>query len=341
MPERSDESRWLITGSLIVLAAVALAFVLHYTRSMMIPFVLAIFVVSLVSPVLDFQVLRLRFPRPVAVAVTFVLVLVIIAILCLLIAQAVQTIVSTAGRYSSDFAAMTKDVLARMDRWELGVDRGKIADDLSNRIPSLVTNTLGTVFGIVSSLFFVLIFAIFLLSGRNPHIVHSGVYADMDVQIRRYIATKVVISIATGLLVWGALAAIELELAGVFGMLAFVLNFIPNIGSVISTLLPIPIAVAQFQSPWPIIYVLAVPGTIQMVVGNVVEPKLMGKGLNLHPVTVLLALFFWGLLWGVVGMFLAAPMTAVLRIVLMQFDTLKPLGKLLAGELPSPPTRSD
>jgi len=84
MPERSDESRWLITGSLIVLAAVALAFVLHYTRSMMIPFVLAIFVVSLVSPVLDFQVLRLRFPRPVAVAVTFLLVLVIIAILCLL-----------------------------------------------------------------------------------------------------------------------------------------------------------------------------------------------------------------------------------------------------------------
>jgi AI-2 transport protein TqsA len=71
-----------------------------------------------------------------------------------------------------------------------------------------------------------------------------------------------------------------------------------------------------------------------MTIGNVIEPKLMGKGLNLHPVTILLALSFWGLLWGIAGMFLAAPMTAVIRIVMMQFDTLRPVGKLLAGELP-------
>jgi AI-2 transport protein TqsA len=335
MPDRSDESRWLIIGSLAVLAVVAIAFVMQYTRTVMIPFVLAVFVVSLVSPVLDFQVLRLRFPRSLAVTITFLMVVVIIAILCLLIAQAVQMLISTAGRYSNDFAALTQDLLARVERWELGVDKSKIADDLANKIPSMVTNTVGTVFGLISTLLFVLIFCIFLLSGRNPHIVHSDVYADMDLQIRRYIWVKVVISAATGLLVWASLAAIELELAVVFGMLAFMLNFIPNIGSIVSTLLPIPIAVAQFQSAWPIVYVLAVPGVIQMAVGNIVEPKLMGKGLDLHPVTVLLALSFWGLLWGVVGMFLAAPMTAVLRIVLMQFDTLKPLGKLLAGELPA------
>jgi AI-2 transport protein TqsA len=69
-----------------------------------------------------------------------------------------------------------------------------------------------------------------------------------------------------------------------------------------------------------------------MVMGNVIEPKLMGEGLNLHPVTVLLALSFWGLLWGIVGMFLAAPITAAIRIVLMQFDTLRPIGNLLAGD---------
>ncbi|MHC4061710.1 MAG: AI-2E family transporter, partial [Planctomycetota bacterium] len=105
-------------------------------------------------------------------------------------------------------------------------------------------------------------------------------------------------------------------------------------GSIVSTLLPIPIAVAQFQEPWPVILVVAIPGVLQITIGNVVEPKLMGKELNLHPVTVLLALSFWGLLWGIVGMCLAAPMTAVLRIILMQFDTFKPLAGLLAGELP-------
>ena len=77
-----------------------------------------------------------------------------------------------------------------------------------------------------------------------------------------------------------------------------------------------------------------------MFIGNALEPKLMGTELNLHPITILLALSFWGMLWGVAGMFLAAPMTAVIRIILMQFDTLRPLGKLLAGELPSLEKRS-
>ncbi|HUU15826.1 MAG TPA: AI-2E family transporter, partial [Sedimentisphaerales bacterium] len=190
------------------------------------------------------------------------------------------------------------------------------------------------VFGLGSMIIFVFIFVIFLLAGRNPHIVHSGVYADIDQKVRRYIATKLAVSTVTGILVWVALSIIGLELAGVFGILAFLLNFIPSIGSVISTFLPIPIAVAQFQNPWLIVLAIAVPATIQMVIGNVIEPKLMGKGLNLHPVTVLLALSFWSLLWGVVGMFLATPITAVIRIVLLQFDTLKPIGNLLAGELP-------
>ncbi len=80
--------------------------------------------------------------------------------------------------------------------------------------------------------------------------------------------------------------------------------------------------------------IFSVPCLIQMVFGNFLEPKILGEGLNLHPVTILLALSFWGLLWGVAGMFLAAPITAVIRIILMQFDTLKPVGNALAGKLP-------
>ena len=81
-----------------------------------------------------------------------------------------------------------------------------------------------------------------------------------------------------------------------------------------------------------IVYVLAVPGTIQTVIGNVIEPKWMGEGLHLHSITVLLALSFWGLLWGITGMFLAAPLTAIISIILMRFETLRPIGKLFAGD---------
>jgi AI-2 transport protein TqsA len=332
--KREDESAWLTTGSLVVLAAVALAVVLMYTRVVTIPFVLAVFIIALVSPILDFQVIRLKFPRPVAVVVTLLIVAVIIALLCLLVAQAVQTIIDTARPYTDNFVNLATQVFPKMDEWGIKLDQTKILSDLANRIPALVTNTLGSVLGFASTVFFVLIFGMFLLAGRNPHVVRSGVYADIDQKVRRYIATKAIVSTVTGLLVWATLAWIELELAGVFGILAFLLNFIPSVGSVISTLLPIPVAAAQFPNPWLIAYVTVVPGTIQMLIGNVLEPKFMGEGLNLHPVTILLALSFWGLLWGIAGMFLAVPMTAVVRIILMQFDTLKPLGELLAGVLP-------
>jgi AI-2 transport protein TqsA len=167
------------------------------------------------------------------------------------------------------------------------------------------------------------------------------VYADIDRQIRQYVTTKVVLSVATGGLVWLSLHLIGMPLAGVFGLLAFLLNFIPSIGSIISTLLPIPVAVASFETVGPVVLVILIPGAIQMIIGNGIEPKLMGEGLNLHPVTVLLTLSFWGMLWGVMGMLLAVPMTAVIRIVLIQFETLRPVGDLLAGKLPGDDEDSD
>jgi len=203
---------------------------------------------------------------------------------------------------------------------------------VANQMFAILTNTVGVIFGLISGVLFILIFVVFLLAGRNPYAEHSPVYKAVVHKIRRYLGWKVLISAVVGVLVWASLSIIGLELAGVFGVLSFLLNFIPSIGPIIVTVLPIPIAVAQFQSTWLVILVIAVPGIIHNVLGNIVEPKLMGEGLDLHPVTVLLALSFWGMVWGIVGMFLAAPITAALRIVLLQFDTLRPIGNLLAGD---------
>lgn len=405
------EQSWLITASLVILAAVALAVALIYTRAVMIPFVVALFIVALVSPVEDFQVKWLRLPRFIAVVVTLLVVLSVIALAFVFVYQAAQTIVETAGDYSASFAYMANKVLEPIESFyrkeepppaapnDAGtlapnspapvppeptmfnlyplvndandlaklevqpeaepppddandlaalqvqpdlsekkawrIDTKQIIRDLRNYIFNIVTNAFGTILGLTSSVFLVAVFIIFLLAGRNPYAEHSEVYRDIVQKIRRYVGTKVVISAVTGLLVWTSLRLIGLPLASVFGVLAFLLNFIPSIGSIIATLLPVPIAVAAFhQSPWLVVLAVAVPGAIQNILGNIVEPKLMGEGLNLHPVTILLALSFWGLLWGIVGMFLAAPITAAIRIILMQFDTLRPIGNLLAGELP-------
>jgi AI-2 transport protein TqsA len=79
---------------------------------------------------------------------------------------------------------------------------------------------------------------------------------------------------------------------------------------------------------------IVIPGAIQFTIGNVIEPKLMGDGLDLHPLSILLALIFWGMIWGPVGMLMAAPMTAIMRIILARFETTGPAAELLAGRLP-------
>ena len=411
MVKEHKEQNWLITASLVILAGVALAMALIYTRAVMIPFVVALFIVALVSPVEDFQVKRLKLPRIIAVIVTLLVVLSVITLVFVFVYQATQTIVSTAGEYSASFAYMANkllesveyiyrvdeeepetpaapndaravpdvsakspspvpddfneaEVAAGMDDVEraqtgppedfkeppiarIQADQSaekvirQIIRDLKNYIFNIVTNAFGTIFGLTTGVFFICIFVIFLLVGRNPYAEHSQIYTDIVQKIRRYVGIKVAISGMTGILVWATLSMLGLKLASLFGILAFLLNFIPSIGSIIATFLPIPIAVAQFQSPWPVVAVVLIPGAIQNILGNIIEPKLMGEGLNLHPVTVLLALSFWGLLWGVVGMFLAAPITAAIRIVLMQFDMLKPIGNLLAGDFSRPAKAGD
>ncbi len=426
MVHERREQNYLTTVSLVILAFVALAVALVYTQAVMIPFILALFIVVIVSPVQDFQVKRLRFPRFLAAVVTLLFVLVMLGLVSLLVTYTIQTFVATARPYSNVMADAANKALERLEltykekpaeesespspggaepnvvassapqiqglqdpnamepntigfgdpnamgfgdpnamglpdsrtsaKKDLEVITGqligvvkRLVSDMQKHIPNIVTNAAGTVFGLIRSVFFVVIFVMFLVAGRDPYARRPEIYNNIVAKVRRYIGTKVVISFATGLLVWIVLERFGLPLASVFGILAFLLNFIPSIGSVISTLLPIPVAIAQFQVAGPegatvvswgsVLLVVAVPGAIQVTMGNVIEPKLMGEGLNLHPVTILLALSFWGLLWGLVGMFLAAPITAAIRIALMQFDTFKPIGRLLAGDL-SPTNRS-
>jgi len=334
--EKHSEAAWLMTGSITFLAIVALGVVLLYTRGVLIPFVLALFIVSLVAPILDFQVLRLRVPRPVAAALTFIFVIVVIIGLALVITQSVQTILNTADTYSQSIADLIGRSLDTLGTWGFDLRNQDIISEIRKGIPRFVTNTIGTAFGFLSKSFFVLIFILFLLIGRNPRVIRTGVYADIDLQVRRYIGIKLAASLITALLVYATLSAIKLKLAALFAVLAFFLNFIPSIGSIISTLLPVPIAAAQFEASalWAVLYVILVPGVIQTTIGNIIEPRFQGRELNLHPITVLIALLFWGLLWGIPGMFLAIPMTAVIRIVLMQFESFRFVVDLLAGKLP-------
>jgi AI-2 transport protein TqsA len=192
----------------------------------------------------------------------------------------------------------------------------------------------GTVTTLLAHGVLIAFFVVFLLLGRNPLRRRTGIYVDIETTIRRYITTMTAISTITAVLVGCVLWALGLHMAWLFAFVVFLLCFIPSIGSIVATILPLPVALTQFHDPWMILATIAIPGAIHLFIGNFITPKLMGRGMELHPVTVLLALAFWGLIWGIVGMVLAMPIVATLRIVLSRFNTTRPLANLLAGHLP-------
>jgi AI-2 transport protein TqsA len=329
-----NEQVWLAVGSLMVLAVVALAVALLYTRDVMIPFVLAIFIATVVAPIIDFQVVRWGIPNWIAIVTALLVVLAMMALLGLVLIVAVQTIVSTADEYSEQVAQLPKRLFAELHAHHIHVDQALISAELKSRLPGIITTAAGTVSTLLSNGLLIVFFVVFLMIGRNPHRRRTGIYAQIESAIRGYITTVTAISMVIGVLVALILWALGLRMAWLFGLLAFLFNFIPNIGPIVACFLPIPVALTQFDDPWRVVAVVALPGAVHLIIGNFIEPRLMGKGLELHPVTVLLALAFWGLLWGVMGMVLAVPIVATLRIVLSRFSTTRPLGHLLAGRLP-------
>lgn len=163
----------------------------------------------------------------------------------------------------------------------------------------------------------------------------SPLVSEIDEQVRSYLGLKTVISIFTGMAFGLALWIFGVPMAFTFGVLAFLLNFVPNVGPLVASLLPIPLIVLDPTGSigW-MVTAIGVTCTIQAISGNIVEPKLMGNSSDLHPVTILVALMFWGMMWGIIGMFLATPVTAALKIVLQRIDSTKPIANLMAGRFP-------
>ena len=264
----------------MILATVALAGALYYTRDVMIPFVLAIFVTTLVSPLVDFLVLRWRVPGWLAILIALLLVLAVLALMGLALMSAVQAIVRTADDYTDKVADVAERILAQLAAHNVHVDQKRVIAELEDQMPGAITQAAGTATALLSKGFLIAIFVVFLLAGRNSHHAATGIYADMVGTIRSYIVTKSIISAITGLLVGLILWLLGLRMAPLFGLLAFLLNYIPSVGSIIAMLLPIPIAITQFESPAMVIAVVALPGTVHLTIGNVIEPKLMGAAWN-------------------------------------------------------------
>lgn len=148
--------------------------------------------------------------------------------------------------------------------------------------------------------------------------------------ISNYITLKTIISIITGVFSYIALYFIGVDTPIFWAFLIFLFNYIPTIGSLIGTLFPAFIALMQFGDITHPLLVITIVGVIQLIVGNFLEPKIMGNSLNLSPLIVIISLSVWGSIWGIVGMVLSVPITVIMIILFAQFKSTKPIAILLS-----------
>lgn len=151
-------------------------------------------------------------------------------------------------------------------------------------------------------------------------------------QVSKYLGMKLLLSTITGLLFYATCLAVGLDLAFLWGVLAVILNFIPTFGSIIITLITIFMAVLQFLPNWtPVIIVAAGTIATQMIIGNILDPRLQGNQLNLSPFFILASLSIFGYIWGIIGMFLAVPIMSIMQIIFANMDSTRGIAILVSS----------
>jgi len=184
-------------------------------------------------------------------------------------------------------------------------------------------------------LFTVALFVFFILAGaktrRKPF---SGLLGEVEPKIRFFLIKKTLLSGATGILVTIIFKCLGVDGAFLFGFMAFILNFVPTFGSIIATALPLPLVFLKPElQGFVVVLAIVLPGIVQVVIGNIIEPRVMGDALDLHPIVLLIALLFWMKVWGIWGALLAAPITAIIKICLERSEQTKLFANIMGGRL--------
>ncbi len=327
----------LSTACLLVLTGLAIAMSLYWLKPVLVPFVLAVFLWVGLTPVVAVQQRRLRLPRKLAIVSTLLLGFVLLVVVGAAISLAVSQLADNTEEYKDRLQEVMSTAVEALPLEKLGATAdattAPLLDGSVEIVGNLLAGTTRAVGSVLSNGMLVILLTAFLLFGGTTAGASRGkTWGEVQSRIQRYVVTKFGLSALTGVLVALELGILGVDLALVFGLLAFLLNFIPNIGSFIAVVLPLPVILLSPDLTMPVrVLAFALPGATELVIGNVLEPKVMGESVGLHPVAVLLSLIFWGMLWGVIGMFLATPLTAALRVVLEKNEMTAPVARLLAG----------
>lgn len=330
---------------------------LNYLRVVLQPLFVAIFLFYLATPAVH-VLQRLRLPTGVA----HLIVLGVSATLLILFASLLVRRVDELGRQLPAFQERIETVAsqtARSGPTTLPFFRRHLSSilrrvDVVKPVTGAITGFTSKIIAFLSATVLVVLYLVFLIQERKslPMRLVSiyGPQRAADIQaigerinasIARYMYIKFLASVLKAIPALVVMLAFRLELSVLWASMILVLNFIPYFGSIVGFAFPVAYAVLQLPSPWQVVAMASLFFVIENVVGNYWEPRVSGDRLNVSPLVVILALAFWGWLWGAVGLILSVPITVSLRYVLENIPYTRPLAALIASRRePGAPPRS-
>ena len=306
---------------------------------------LAVFIAVITTP-LFFSLCRLGI-RPALAFLILIIGLVVISVVGVsVIGSSVAQFSRNVPFYQEQLQGSVGELLAWLKQKGLDTPDEFTAQFLNMRnIMLVVTNSLGAISGLLGKAFIILLIAIFILF--EAAILPSKVRAmpgltetnykrleEAVANVRQYMGMKTLMCLLTGVLVSALLAIMRLDYAILLGVLAFLLNYVPNIGSFIAAVPGVLLALIQY-GPGRAGGVAVAYVAINVLVGNILEPRLMGRSLGLSPVIIVISLIFWGWVLGPIGMLLSVPLTMTVKIGLEGLDETRGIAVLMGGPVAS------
>jgi predicted PurR-regulated permease PerM len=323
-------------GFVVVVAGMRVA------SPILVPFLLAFFIAILCAPPL-FWLQQKRIPQPVAIFILVLAIAVIGGLMATLLGSSLNSFISSLPSYQLQLQERTASLLSWLDR--LGVDVSvRTLEEVFNpgTAVQMAANLFTTLSNMLTDTVLILLTVVFLLlemssipqkidaAFRRP--VESGEHINSFISsVNRYLSIKTLISLCTGVVVFIFLKVLGLNHALLWGVLAFLLNFVPNIGSLIAAVPPVLLGLVQLGH-WQALIIACGFVAINVTIGNFIEPRFMGKRLGLSTLVVFLSLVFWGWVLGPVGMLLSVPLTMIVKIALASSEETRWISIMLGSQ---------
>ena len=347
----------LQTAALVIIAFAVVLFLLVQARFMLISLATAIVLFSLTSDAISFIARQRIGPLHVPNWLASIVAVLAIAAALLTLSSVVLSQVNTVLITTLSYTEQAPEAIAALFSWlgedaQIAVLNSVATFDMAGNIRSLA----GQAGGLMQGSVLVILFVGFLFAERvwfstklNNFVGDPAkadrvgrIVASIIRRVNRYLLVKTLVSVVTGVMVWFVAELFGLELAVALGIVTFILNYIPNIGSIIATCLVALVTYVQLADATQTGAIFLIVGTIQFLNGNVIDPMLMGRALRLSSFGIIISLAFWGAVWGIPGMFLSVPIMVALMIVCSEIPAVRPLAILLSREgLPEPETQTE